>query len=407
MRTAFALCVLLALTGCGAGSVAPSPAPTPVPTLAPTPAPTPTPTPVPTPTPTPAPTPPPTPTPAPNGKAALLAARLGKPQRLLVGLGGSEVSSIQSQALRPDIFDRYLPDYPGSSWVDYNSPAGSYVDQVAAEADSVGAVPMFTLYQMAYYGDGNLAILDDPNQMRSYWQNVVLLFDRLAIYDKPALVHFEPDFWSYVMLFDASGEPTSRFAWVNVAPDCTGLPNNVRGVGQCLVKIARQRAPKALIGFPPSSFGQTDAVVIDTMNKVGASTADFMGMQTLDRDAGCFEAQQAPYCSRGDTQTYWDVAAFQDNMQTAQTYSVGLGGLPILWWQTPMGVPSLIPGGTPKRWRDNKVDYFLRNPEELVDAGAVGIVFGGGEFHQTDITTDGGHFQTRLNAYLAAPEALP
>src|ERR1039457_2669551 len=47
-----------------------------------------------------------------SGPAARLAVKLGKPSRLLVGLGGQGlvdvVSAVQSQALKPDIYERYL-----------------------------------------------------------------------------------------------------------------------------------------------------------------------------------------------------------------------------------------------------------------------------------------------------------
>jgi hypothetical protein len=35
------------------------------------------------------------------------------------------------------------------------------------------------------------------------------------------------------------------------------------------------------------------------------------------------------------------------------------------------------------------------------------VVFGGGENHQTNITTDGGQYQALSGAYFAAPVALP
>lgn len=365
----------------------------------------------PPPPPAPPPAPPPSPPPASGSKAAALAARLGKPSRFLVGLGGVNVPDLQAQSLRPDIFERYLPDYPFSSWVNFNSPPGSYVDDVVAQADSVGAVPMFTLYQMVYYGDGNLRILDDRAQMQRYWQQVVLLFDRLKAYGKPALVNFEPDFWGYVQLQTPNVDPTERFAWVNITPDCASLPNDVTGVGKCLLAIARKRAPLAEVGFPPANFGQTTAQITSFMTRVGAATADFIVMQTLDRDAGCYEARYVN-CTRETGAVYYDATNqtspnFRELFAEGKSYSDGIGGLPLLWWQTPLGVPSQVSGGTEYRFRDNKVDYFLRKPQELVAVGAIGAVFSTGEDHQTNITTDGGQFRTRLNAYLAAPAPLP
>ncbi len=138
-------------------------------------------------------------------------------------------------------------------------PAGSRLrfNIVAAEADSIGAVPMFTLYQMATNGDGNLAGLTNTTFMTNYWSNVVLLFQRLAIYGKPALVNFEPDFWGYVQQQAPNGDPTQMQALVQLAPDCPSLPNSAVGVAQCLLTIARKYAPKAIIGTPLQTGART------------------------------------------------------------------------------------------------------------------------------------------------------
>lgn len=346
--------------------------------------------------------------------AAALAAKLGRPNRFLIGLGtGNEAGTIQSQGLHIDLYDRYLTDNSGGSWINYNSPPGAYVDIVAAAADSLGAVPMFTLYQMAVNGDGNLLTLSNQSQMQAYWQHTVLLFQRLAAYGKPALVNLEPDFWGYAEQ-QSGNDPTKLFAYVNITPECSTLPNNVAGVGACLVKIARTYAPKAYVGFPPSDFGNTTAEIIAFMNAVGAASADFIVMQTLDRDAGCFEKSPQPaYCARPGTGWYWDETNathpnFQDHLAVASAWHAGIGNLPLVWWQTPQGVPAASAlGGADNHYRDNRVHYFLTHASELTAAGGLGAVFGTGESHQTSIGTDGAQFQTLSNAYLANPAPLP
>ncbi len=135
-------------------------------------------------------------------------------------------------------------------------------------------------------------------------------------------------------------------------------------------------------------------------------------MQTLDRDAGCFEDQNVTdSCVRAGTGWYWDETNtthpnFDDHLAAVLTYHQGIG-LPIVWWQTPLGVPSSTPGGASQHWRDNRVHYFLTHPAQLVAAGGIGVVFGTGETHQTNITTDNGQFQTLSAAYMAAPVMLP
>ena len=341
-------------------------------------------------------------------KAGALAIAIGKPKRLLIGLGAATLDSVQAQGLKPDIHARYLnrADRSANSWPKWNQPDGAYVGVVAAEADAMGAVPMFTLYQMATWGEGNFAAaLLDQALMKGYWDNVRLMYQQIKLYGKPTLVNLEPDFWGYTQRIHS--DPTQHVMHVaNVNADCSTLPNTVAGMGECLVQMARSIAPNARVGFPPSGFDDLAATELAYMQKVGAGKADFVVMQTLDRDAGCFEAGYVA-CNRPSTESYyWNDAAFANHFALARRLHEGYA-LPLLWWQTPMGVPSDTPGGKPGAFRDNRMQYFLTRPSELVAAGGVGVVFSGGEDAQTSIDTDGGQFRRLSASYLASPVALP
>ena len=342
-------------------------------------------------------------------RPGVLAKALGRSQRLLVGLGTTDVSAIQNQSLTPDIYDQYLVGAGASGWPSWNSPSGAYVQVVAQRADQVGAVPMFTLYQMATRGDGVLTGLTDTSFMKDYWDNTRLLFQQLATYGKPALVNFEPDFWGYAQRVNA--DPTQMFVYVNTNPDCATLPNTVAGMAACLIQTARSYAPQAYVGFPPSLFSDLLPTEVSYMQKLGAGQADFVVMQTLDRDAGCFEAQSSVgSCVRSGSKWYWDETnttspTFTEHFATANSFFQGLGR-PLLWWQTPLGVPAAT-ASKQSPWRDNRVRYFLSHPSELVAAGGVGVVFSPGESTQTNVTTDGGQFKTYSKAYFANPSALP
>ena len=128
-----------------------------------------------------------------SSTAAGLAGRLGKPARLLVGLGGGgDISAIKAQGITTDIHEAYLvgvgTNLDGTGWTTWNSPPGDYVNVVADDAAGVNAVPMYTLYAMAARGDGNLAGLADPAFMTPYWDQAKLMFQRIAMTNKPALV---------------------------------------------------------------------------------------------------------------------------------------------------------------------------------------------------------------------------
>ncbi|QDL56654.1 hypothetical protein EXZ61_03930 [Rhodoferax aquaticus] len=339
---------------------------------------------------------------------------MGKPKRLLVGLGSTPLASIQAQGLRPDIYDQYINRVGPDSWVSWNLPRGAYIGVVAKNADAMGAVPMFTLYQMATRGDGDLSGLSDPVFMRQYWDNVRLLFQQLRLYNKPALVNFEPDFWGYAQRKQA--DPTRLLVHVGVSnPDCGNLPSDMTGMARCLLQMARAQAPKAMVGFPPSGFPDLASTELAYMRHIGAGFADFAVMQTLDRDAGCFEAlytaDNALCTRRSKVAYYWDETNltspnFNEHFAMARRYFEGLQ-LPLLWWQTPQGQPSTKQVGKAAPFRDNRTQYFLTHAAQMVAAGGFGVVFSPGHTSQTTIDSDGGQFKRLATQYLSQPAALP
>ena len=222
-----------------------------------------------------------------NQRAGALAQAIGRPRRLLIGVGSSDTATVLGQGLTLDIYHQYINGVGKDSWLSWNSPAGAYVDIVAEHADLVGAVPMYTLYQMAARGDSNISGLTDPTFMGPYWQQVHLLFEKLGRYGKPALVNLEPDFWGYAQR--AQPDPQRQPALVKINPDCTELPDTVAGMAACLLRSARLLAPRTYVGFPPSMFYDLQAGDVAYMKKLGADKADFVVMQTQDRDAGCMD----------------------------------------------------------------------------------------------------------------------
>ena len=349
-------------------------------------------------------------------KAGALATAIGKPKRLLIGLGNTSVTDAQAQGLKPDIWEFYLVGADAAwDWRTWNQPDGAFVQVFSSYADTMGAVPMFTLYQMATQGNGNISVLSDGTFMTRYWDNVRVMYERIKTYGKPTLVNFEPDLWGYTQR--VTSNPSQHFVQVaSVNSRCASQPNNMVGFGNCLVQMARDMAPNAKVGLPPSMFGDLIANEATYMNAVGANKADFIVMQTLDRDAGCFELQytaNAADCTRIQPDPfYWDASNTASTATFTQHFSVVRNlhetiGLPVLWWQTPLGIPSAIAGGKEGAFRDNRAQYFLTRPNELVAAGGVGAVFSPGNSVQTSINTDGGQFRRLSTSYLASPAALP
>jgi hypothetical protein len=182
-------------------------------------------------------------------------------------------------------------------------------------------------------------------------------------------------------------------------------------------------APNALIGFQPSFFGETPPQLAAFMNKLGAQSADFTVAETLDRDAGCYEEaliqttdttniHAATTCTRTGS-FYLDeinqtTPNFNQEIGQWSTYRNDLGGmLPVIWWQTPLGVPSATPGGTDGHYRDDHADYMFNSMSQYADMGTFGLVFSGGAGYQTSISTDNGEFATDFDQYLSVGGVAP
>lgn len=343
-----------------------------------------------------------------NASAAILS-KMGRTGRVQIGLGsGQSIADMQAQGIRPDIVDVYLVGVGSGAWTSWNSPTGAYVTYQAKNAISYGATPMFTLYQMAQRGDSNLSGISDASFMNDYWSQVRTMYDRINELDTAVLVNLEPDFWPYVYAQAPNHDMTQMPAVLNNQPECSWMANTAANIGSCLVSMARWHAPKALIGFPPAFWNATPDVFAKQMQLVGADRADFIVAQTSDRDAGCLEAAAVGECMGRSGPFYLDennvnTPNFHQQQNSYSAYRDALGnGLPILWWQTPLGVPSDTPGGTPGHYRDNHVDYMLRNTWEYGGMHTFAIVFGGGGTYSTNINTDGGQFARLFGQYLTS-----
>jgi hypothetical protein len=353
-----------------------------------------------------------------SGSAADVARKLGRTPHFLFGMGNDldndhNKDGAYTLGVTMDLHYAYMVGLQGQGgWPDWNA-GGTFVNILSDSAHAHGTTPMYTLYAMAAIGDGNLSGLGMDSFMTPYWAGAKLLFQRIAAYGQPALVHIEPDFWAYAEQAAAkAGAPANVKVRISgIATDCAGMPDDLTGLGHCFVQLARMYAPKAVIGFHASRWAGSPSDMVTFLNAVGAGDADVIVQDMLDRDAGCFEAHTDSACQRNDGPWYWDesnqaLPNFHDYLAWAKAIGDGLHK-PIVWWQVPFGVPSASPGGTAGHYRDDRVHYIFAHIDELVAAGGLGVTFGTGAGNQTYITSDGGQFKSAVTRYFAAPTALP
>lgn len=346
--------------------------------------------------------------------AKAVAQKLGR-DHFLIGMG-NDLNNDHNQdgaytlGVTLDLHYAYMVGLMGEGgWPDWNS-GGTFVNILSDSAKTHGVVPMYTLYSMAAHGEGNVGALTDDSYMQKYWDGAKLLYQRIAAYGDVAVVQFEPDFWGFMER--QNGDPSAIPVHVTtLAPDCANLPDTLIGMGKCLVALARKYAPKAVVGFHVSEWGaDSPDQFVSYFTAIGAGDGDLLTTDTLDRDAGCYEAHTDPNCQRTSSGVYWDESNatspnYHEHLDWVKSITTGIGK-PMLWWQTPFGVPSDTPGGTASHYRDNRVHYIFNHIDEFVAAGGVGVVFGTGAGNQTYIDTDGNQFKNAVTKYFASPTAL-
>jgi len=387
------------------------------------------------------------------GSATL--SKLGK-NRLLVGVSTSDAAAamapfdIRYLYISGGLFDSPTPCTACGSactaagkvctngcawWGCYNTPPGMYAGYFmqAAAKPSPAQIPMFTYYELLQtaqatftnFSEGAAEVTQAAAStalMTRYYADWRFLLQQIG--QNKALLHVEPDFWGYAR---QAGSPTSLGAAVASAnpTDCGALPNTIAGMGQCLISMVRKYAPNALVGLSSSAWNvagntsksvdvTTDARSVATfLAACGQSGADFVVVETSDRDAGYYQIVKG-------TNSWWDATdatlpSYAQDLAWVKALTEALG-TPALYWQTPVGNASQ--NNTADHYQDNRVDYFFGGSAAGVESTApttvpahwsalsaahvIGVAFGAGEGTQTTPETDGGYLISKTKAYVSA-----
>jgi hypothetical protein len=301
-------------------------------------------------------------------------------------------------------------------WQDPAQPPGDYVRTFAktCAAASPAQLPMITYYEILQSSgvtEGKPEVTQAANDatfMTRYFADWRFLLQQLAT--TKALLHIEPDFWGYAE--QTGPDPTMLPAAVASANamDCGSQPNTIAGMGKCMVAMAHQYAPNARVALQASAWSTNMDVALNTDPKLdvageakktaaflaacGGSDADYVVVETSDRDAGYYQSQ--------GRNTWWDATNatlpdFAQDFAWVKALTEALGK-PALYWQGPLGNASQ--NDTPNHWKDNRVDYFFGHMNELAAAHVVGAAFGAGAGDQTTPESDGGNFVGKVKSYV-------
>jgi hypothetical protein len=312
---------------------------------------------------------------------------------------------------------------PGCAWwgcwqYDQNPP-GDFARTFdgTCSGESPAQLPMISYYQLLQssgVAEGAAEITQaaaDASFMTRYFADWRFLLQQLGM--AQALLHIEPDFWGYAQ--QHAGDPTTEAAAVASAnpTDCASQPDTIAGMGKCMVAMVRKYAPRAMVALHASAWSTNMDVTGNTspgfdvageaqktaafLAACGESDADFVVVETSDRDAGYYQTVE-------NKNVWWDATNatlpdFHQDFAWVKALTEALGK-PALYWQTPLG--DSAQNDTPNHYQDNRVDYFFAHMGELAAAHAVGAAFGAGATGQTTPESDGSNFVNKANAYYKA-----
>lgn len=319
-------------------------------------------------------------------------------------------------------------------WGCYDSPVGSYAGDFISSCTGASspAIPMFTYYEILQTAAATFSNFQEGQAeatqaatsvslMTRYFADWRLLLQQIG--QQVALLHIEPDFWGYARLAGSATVLQAAVATANPT-DCASMPNTIGGMGQCMISMVRKYAPHALVGLHASAWNiasNTDSSVDVTADAnstasflaaCGQSGADFVVVETGDRDAGYYQTVE-------NEDTWWDptdatLPSYKQDLTWIQALTEALG-TPALYWQTPLGNASQ--NNTTGHYQDNRVDYFFGGNAAQVESGppvlvpahwsdlaaahVIGVAFGAGGSGQTTPATDDGNLIAKTNAYIS------
>ncbi len=210
----------------------------------------------------------------------------------------------------------------------------------AEVAASLGAVPVYTFYELLQRGQPAgltgaepevvRAVLQDPDLMRAYFDDFVFLVETVAAAPTPPIVHVEPDSWGFMSwAMGIEGNADATTVPVAVAgsghPELADLPDHAGGFGRALLRLRDRHAPVVRLAWHASNFraGTRPEVTTGFYASLGEWDVIFT-------DSPHLEADEA---------TWWepaDPAAVDANVAWLRAVSAG-ASLPIVMWQMPIG----------------------------------------------------------------------
>jgi hypothetical protein len=388
--------------------------------------------------------------------AALPPLPSGSPSTLQLGTSSGPGGAASMRATAPfGLRSQYLAGgvNTGHGWATWNTN-GAFVTFYVEDSVAHGITPVFDYYMLvqsnpavgANEGAKNFSNLNNASTMASYYADLRLFFQRAGAFSDRVILHLEPDLWGFMQQRasgDDAGTVTARVGSSGVA-DVAGFPDTVAGFAQAVLAMRDAYAPNVLVAYHASVWGTGNDIlysnpsntVVDSLAARAAAfyrslaaSFDIAFVDPSDRDAAF---KQFVYGDGGAS--WWDSGDYARHVRFLAGF-VGGSGKRVILWQIPLGNTRMrAMNNTWGHYQDNHVEWLLDDAAHLAEyanAGAVGLIFGGGAGGTTcacdaigdgvtnpapingntrdslNADDDGGFFRERAAAYYAAPLTLP
>jgi hypothetical protein len=295
----------------------------------------------------------------------------------------------------------------GAGW-DTWKPA-DWLSKYLTESKTAGVTPVLTYYNLRQSkpgasmdeAKGDYANLQNQQTMQAYWQDLTKVFKQAGSFGGAMVLHVEPDLWGYMEQRADHNDPTTVNARVGTADvkDLEGLPDNMQGFAQALLRLRDKYAPNVLLAYHLSVWGtghpinhqddMPDARVEQLAREASqyyqafGVNFDLVFAEFSDRDAGF---KQNVDGDKG--RSWWNDVDFAHNVRFLSTF-VQTTGKRIVLWQIPLGNTKMrAVNNTKGHYQDNRVEWLLDDAsgEHLKayrDAGVIALLFGSGTAETT------------------------
>ena len=306
----------------------------------------------------------------------------------------------------------------GAGWQTWNANAAFPV-MYEQSARALGYIPLFAYY-MLRQSDGpcgtcseaevDISNLNDSSVMAAYYADFITLMKRLGpgSYGGPVVIDVEPDLSGYAEQavttpsehcfgYCTGGDVNPSNLDASVADtgveQAAAFPNTYQGFNDTLLHIRDLYAPNVALGFHVSGWateydvGSYTATDIDfgAKGQEAGTFADASGVQTSAPGVSTYDVvfNDVADNDSGRSGIWWDrTNRTLPDFARWETYVSGIHavtGKGVIIWQIPVGNQWFdTENNTSGHYQDNRVEYFLSHPAELVAAGITGLTFGAG-----------------------------